>query len=165
MSVIVTFAVRVGPDRFLPEHALADADLSTQDYLYGRVLVSVPGRGEIFISDELIPLIASICFQAPTDLSQGQASGAYINRYPGEFYLEPIGPETRIHGSAVVGADGQLGAELTAPTVELLPALHDCGRRALAFFRRVVGNDPAQKENLTGVAALERETAEALSRP
>ena len=53
-------------------------------------------------------------------------------------------------------------AELIAPTVEFLPPLHACGRRALAFFHHELDADPAQAEALAALDALDRETSVAV---
>lgn len=164
MPVTVQFTVRAGHDLFLTEAELSSSAnrLAGQDYLYGRLLLSVPDGMAVFVEDELIPLIANLCFLAPTQLSAGQAFGAYINRYPGEFFLEVIGADTRLYGSSVFTPAGQPDAELIAPTTEFLPSLHACGRRALAFIHRELGADPAHAEALAALDALNRETTVAV---
>jgi len=162
MPVTVQFSVRTGRDVFLTEPAADTAPLAGQDYLYGRVLLAVPGGPEVFVEDELLPLIASICLQAPAQLSAGESFGAYLNRSPGEYYLEPAGAEIRLHGSAVLTAEGNRQTEFVAPAAELLPALHDCGRRALAFLHGQLGQDPGQADALNALDALQAETSAAL---
>ena len=164
MPVTVQFSVRAGRDLFLTEPGADVAPLAGQDYLYGRVLLSVPGGPDVFVEDELVPLVADLCFQAPAQLGAGESFGAYINRYPGEYYVEPAGTDLRLHGSAVLATDGHRETELVAPAAELLPALHDCGRRALAFIRGQLGQDPAQADALNALDALQAETSAALRR-
>jgi hypothetical protein len=120
------------------------------------------GSPDVIVEDELVPLIANLCFQAPAQLATGESFGAYVNRYPGEYYLELAGADIRVHGSAVLSAESTGKTERLAPAAELLPALHLCGRRALAFFHGRFGDDPAQAEALSALEALEAETAAAL---
>lgn len=164
MPVTAQFSVRTAPDVFDTEPGPAPDLPGGQDYWYGRVLLAGTGSPGVFVEDELLPLVASLCFQAPAQLAAGEPFGAYINRYPGEYYLEPAGEDVRLHGSAVLSANGASAAEWVAPAAELLPALHDCGRRALAFFRGLTGDDPAGSEALSALEALEAETAAALAR-
>ncbi|WP_206788587.1 hypothetical protein [Amycolatopsis sp. MtRt-6] len=161
MPVTARFGVRTGPDVFAVEPGPGLEPPGGQDYWYGRVLLDAPG---VFVEDELLPLVASLCFQAPAQLAAGEPFAAWTNRYPGEYHLEPAGADVRLHGSAVLSANGAAATEWAAPAAELLPALHDCGRRALAFFRSRIGDDPGQTEALSALEALEAETAAALRR-
>ncbi|MGW3962350.1 hypothetical protein ACWED2_21200 [Amycolatopsis sp. NPDC005003] len=164
MPVTAQFGVRTGSDVFTTEPGPALGLPGGQDYWYGRILLAGTDSPGVFVEDELLPLVASLCFQAPAQLAAGEPFGAYINRYPGEYYLEPAGAEVRLHGSAVLSANGAGATDWAAPAAELLPALHDCGRRALAFFRAGTGDDPAGAEALSALEALEAETAAALAR-
>ncbi|GHG28096.1 MULTISPECIES: hypothetical protein [Amycolatopsis] len=164
MPVTAQFGVRTAPDVFATEPAPGSDPPGGQDYWYGRVLLAGPDAAGVFVEDELLPLVASLCLQAPAQLAAGEPFGAYLNRSPGEYFLEPAGAGIRLHGSAVLSANGAAPAEWAAPAAELLPALHDCGRRALAFFRARTGEDPARSEALSALEALEAETAAALHR-
>jgi hypothetical protein len=117
---------------------------------------------EVIVEDQLIDLIANICFQAPIQLHADQSFGAHMARYPGEFYLEIVDADTRLFGNAVFTPDGKGEAELIARTADVLSALHDCGHRALAFFHQRLDADPAMADTVAGLDALDQETATTL---
>jgi hypothetical protein len=151
MTVTVAYSLRVDKDVFLPEPAPAAVPLRANGYLYGRLILAWGGT-EVFVEDEFIPLVAA-CFLAPTQLAAGAEFGAYINRYPGEFYLVPAGDSIRLYGPSVLSvADNTPDRELTAPTADLLAALIGCGRRPVAFLHARLGGDPAYAAELANFA-------------
>jgi hypothetical protein len=159
MAVTASFGVRVGHDHFVGEAELSESGPLPAD-LYGRVWLSTSDTESVFVEDQLVDLVANICFQGLTRLVEDGAFEAYTTRYPGEFRLEAADAETRLRGSAVFTSDGTPNAELVAPTVELLAALHACDQRALTWFHRWLAGDP---ELLAALDGLDRETTDALT--
>jgi hypothetical protein len=165
MPTTVSFRVRVDLRTFVPESDLVGHEFPVTPYndLTGEVWLATSAGQTVFVADQLVDVIGNLCFQAPTRLSAGEPFGAYIVSDDGEFFLETIGTDTRLYGRSVHPADRTSNAELVAPTAELLPALHDCGRRALAFFHRWLGTDPTKAELLAALDGLDQETTEALN--
>ncbi|MEV0645384.1 hypothetical protein AB0I28_08975 [Phytomonospora sp. NPDC050363] len=159
MPVSVQFAVRSergfdvepGPE-VVPDEPFHD--------WYGRLLFAAEGR-EVFVEDDLTALIAS-CFEAVARLSAGEDFGAYVTRYPGEYGLAVAGEDTTVSGPSIVDGAGVADAVLSAPTVELLPALYECGARALAYARGLPGDEPGRAETLDGLDGLAAEARAAL---
>lgn len=163
--VTVRFSVRVAPDRFVVEPDAGEVAAAVAD-LYGRVVVDlVDASGppsEVFLEDDLTALVANVCFQAPAQLSAGVPFAAYVTRYPGDIAMERDGARVRLSGNAVFTADGQPDAALDLPADALLTELHACGDRVLALLHRLLGDDPAQADVLTGLDGLRAESAAAL---
>jgi hypothetical protein len=60
--------------------------------------------------------------------------------------------------------DGHGGdAEQHTPACEFLPALHGCGRRALAVLHARLDTEPHHADELAALHALEAETSAALA--
>jgi hypothetical protein len=156
-QVTARFSVRTERDHFVVEPDRVERDGTGIDGLYGRVSLAVSAGGTVFLEDDLTALTANFCFQAPAQLSADQPFAAYINRYPGDVFMEAAGTGIRISGNAVFGPDGRPGAELTAPGDPLITALLDCGRRALTFLHTTFDDDPTAAEALQALEGVSEE--------
>lgn len=156
MAVEVDFLVRFGRDDLQPPRAWSESDIEQllADDLYGRLVLRSPGQPEAFFSDELVALVAGACFQSMEYLAAGQSWAAYVTRYPGDIGLVPE--------AGVVTATFNHQPIFRAPIDELLPALYDCGCRALQNLRPVILRGPAGPEQVEALEALALEARQAL---
>lgn len=157
MSVDVDIAVRLGRDDFrLPtEWSPDELDRAIADDVYGRLRFRSPEHGEGFLEDDLVPLVAGVCFQSMEYLAAGRPWAAFATRYPGDIKMFRDG------GRITVALDDD--AVFTAPATELLPALVDGGRRAIEALRPVLERRPAGQEEIANLEALAGEAEEALA--
>lgn len=145
----ITFSIPLSNDRTLSEVDLADEAVFQREpglrqlrELYGYLDLAHPGVADLRVEDDLPPLVAGLCLQAPPKLRRGEPVRFDFASYFGHLTLEPAGETVR------VTTDRQPEPR-EYPAAELADALAECGARFAAFFRRLAAGHE-QWEALSG---------------
>lgn len=135
MAVEVTFRMQVELNAWVGEQDLAAdlgphlAALLANDQSYGELIIRSEGQPEVSVDDEMWSTVANVCFVGVAELLAGREVVNPYMRYNGEVRLTPEGERVRVSGDFIPTA--------VYERRELLPALHECGRRYVKFLRRL----------------------------
>lgn len=102
--------------------------------LYGAIVVTGLGAGELIVEDELPPLVWHLCFQALMALDRGESYQWHIFSYPSQAEVRAEGE----HVSILLN-DRVLG---TFPTRPLVKALWEVGQRFVYMYVSVLATNP-----------------------
>ncbi len=99
---------------------------SSEDHVYGTVVLQRTDGACISIKDDLLFLAPDLCAAAPALLERDGAATVTLVDTPNAWRLVRRGEE--------VDLSDLRGASIVLPYKDLLPALRDCGRRFAAFI-------------------------------
>ena len=117
---------------YIPNSELR-ARIAKADTIEGAIMIADKDQPTIEIVDELLPWIQNLCFQAVTQLVNGEEVRVQYFSRSGFLDLKPVGDVVEISGNKTAS-----GVYLKS---ELLPALLACGERFDAVMREIKGND------------------------